>query len=152
MKPSEIRHIPSSEPKSSLFGNPFAGGAKTAMMLPSAVRVFLAPGGTDLRKSINILSFTTRIRYAAHPIGGLWIAVCQYGFRHNLTQEPLSGLEAISFFCITMWLPRRRTSTKPCLDKIAHTSLPERTRSLPNCYLNLGYKNLAMKTLLDLFG
>jgi hypothetical protein len=57
-----------------------------------------------------------------------------------------------SFFCITMCLPRRRTSMNPCLAKMEHTSWPERTRSLLNCHLNLGYENLAMKTLLDLFG
>ena len=35
-----------------------------------------------------------------------------------------------SFFCMMMWLPYRRTSSNPWLDRILQTSLPERTRSL----------------------
>jgi len=57
-----------------------------------------------------------------------------------------------SFFCMTIWLPRRRTSKKPCLERMEHTSLPERIRSLPKCHLDLGYENLAVKTLVNLFG
>lgn len=56
-----------------------------------------------------------------------------------------------NFFCMTMWLPRRRTSTKPCLAKIAHASLPERTRSLPNDDLDLSDINLLMKPLFHFF-
>lgn len=35
-----------------------------------------------------------------------------------------------SFFCIMMWLPLRRASSKPCLVMILQTSRPERARSL----------------------
>lgn len=41
---------------------------------------------------------------------------------------------------------------KPCLDRMEHTSLPERIRSLPKCHLNLSYENLAVKTLVKLLG
>src|SRR5438094_10611867 len=51
-----------------------------------------------------------------------------------------------------MWLPRLRTSTKACLNRIAQTSLPERTRSLPSRNLHLRDINLAVKALLYLFG
>src|SRR5271157_3205066 len=53
-------------------------------------------------------------------------------------------------FCITTWLPLLRTSTKPCFAKMAHTSRPDRTRSLPNGYLDLCHKQIAMQPLLDL--
>ncbi len=55
-----------------------------------------------------------------------------------------------NFFCITMWLPRLRTSRKPCWARIAHTSLPESTRSLTNCHLNLRHKYVLMESLLQL--
>lgn len=48
------------------------------------------------------------------------------------------------------WLPRLRTSTKPCLARIAHTSRPERTRSLPNGNLDLCHENLAVEPSLRL--
>src|SRR3990172_833172 len=55
-------------------------------------------------------------------------------------------------FCMTMWLPRLRTSTKPWRATIAQTSLPERTRSLPSGNLHLGDVDVAMEALLHLFG
>jgi hypothetical protein len=47
--------------------------------------------------------------------------------------------------CITLWLPRWRTATNPLSSRIRQTCDPEKTRSLPNRYFDLGYKNLAMK-------
>jgi hypothetical protein len=35
--------------------------------------------------------------------------------------------------------------------QMEHTCLPERTRSLPKGHLDLGYENLAVKTLLNFF-
>jgi hypothetical protein len=55
-----------------------------------------------------------------------------------------------NFFCITMWLPRRRTSSKPCLARMERTSLPEKILSLANSHLDLRYKNLSAQSLLDL--
>src|SRR5580700_9683565 len=55
------------------------------------------------------------------------------------------------FFCITTWLPRRRTSTNPCRAKIAQASLPDRTRSLPSGNLHLSDVHVAMQALLQLF-
>ena len=49
-------------------------------------------------------------------------------------------------FYITTWLPLLRTSTKPCFAKMAHTSRPDRTRSLPNGYLDLCHKHIAMQS------
>jgi len=45
-------------------------------------------------------------------------------------------------FCMTTWLPRRGTSTKPWPASSTHTSLPERTRSLPNGDLKVRYEDL----------
>ena len=53
-------------------------------------------------------------------------------------------------FCITTWLPLCRTSEKPCRERMAQTSRPERTRSLPNLYLKTSDKNLLVTTSLDL--
>jgi hypothetical protein len=55
-----------------------------------------------------------------------------------------------SFFCITMWLPRRRTSEKPCSARILQTSTPESIRSLPNLYLDPSDEHLAAQAALDL--
>src|SRR5262245_50762199 len=52
--------------------------------------------------------------------------------------------------CMTMWLPRLRTSTKPCVSRIRHTSRPERTRSLPMRGFESGYKDIRVQALLDL--
>jgi hypothetical protein len=41
-----------------------------------------------------------------------------------------------------MWLPRHRTSENPFRARIAHTSRPDKTRSLPNLDLDLSYKKL----------
>jgi hypothetical protein len=51
--------------------------------------------------------------------------------------------------CITMWLPRCLTRVNSCRSRIAHTSSPDRTRSLPTGYLNLGHENLFAETFLD---
>lgn len=56
------------------------------------------------------------------------------------------------FFCITIWLPLLRTSLKPCFYKIAHTSLPERIRSLPNGDLDLCHKNVPDKSTVYFLG
>ncbi len=56
------------------------------------------------------------------------------------------------FFCITIWLPRLRTSLNPCFSKIVHTSLPERIRSLPNGDLDLCHKNVSGKSTVYFFG
>ena len=44
-------------------------------------------------------------------------------------------------FCMIWWLPRWRT---------AKTSAPERTRSLPNHYLDLSYENIVVRAPGDL--
>src|SRR5438093_747334 len=54
--------------------------------------------------------------------------------------------------CIIMWLPRWRTKANPWRCRIAHTSLPESRRSLPNDDLHLGHKHVALQALLDLLG
>lgn len=56
-----------------------------------------------------------------------------------------------TFFCNTIWLPRLLTSIKPCWAKIAHTSFPERIRSLPNRDLDLRQINFSVESLLDFF-
>src|ERR1039457_3527149 len=53
---------------------------------------------------------------------------------------------------MTMWLPRLRTSTKPCRATIAQTSLPERTRSLPSGNLHLSDVYVAMEALFHFLG
>jgi hypothetical protein len=52
------------------------------------------------------------------------------------------------FPCFTIM----RTSSKPWRDKIAQTSFPERTRSLPNRHLYLSYKYFAVNPQLDFLG
>jgi hypothetical protein len=52
-----------------------------------------------------------------------------------------------NFFCITIWLPRLRTSSKPCRANIAQTSLPDSVRSLPKGYLDLCDKHFPMEAL-----
>ncbi len=44
--------------------------------------------------------------------------------------------------CMIAWLPRRRTSLKPCRARIAQTSRPDRTRSLANDRLNARHVKL----------
>jgi hypothetical protein len=53
-------------------------------------------------------------------------------------------VEGSAIFCITTWLPRCRTFWKPFRARMSQTSRPEKTRSLPNLDLELGYKNLRM--------
>jgi len=55
-----------------------------------------------------------------------------------------------ALLCITIWLPFRRTSENPWRDKMAHTSCPERTRSLPNLYLESGNKHFPVLPAVDL--
>lgn len=52
-------------------------------------------------------------------------------------------------FCMTIWLPRWRASTKPCRAGMAHASLPERTRSLLNGDVNLRDIDLLVEVFLD---
>lgn len=54
--------------------------------------------------------------------------------------------------CITMWLPRRRTSAKPCRSSMAQTSLPDKTRSLPKGNLKLGDEHLTVLARRDFGG
>ena len=49
-------------------------------------------------------------------------------------------------FCIILWLPRWRAGTNPCCSKILQISEPERTRSLPNRHLDLGYEYFTLKS------
>ena len=51
-----------------------------------------------------------------------------------------------------MLLPRRLTSLKPCCSKIRQASLPDRTRSLPNRYFQLGHIYLGEKPCPNLLG
>jgi hypothetical protein len=53
-------------------------------------------------------------------------------------------------FCMTTWLPRRRTSAKPLRARIRQTSRPERTRNLPKRYLKARNKDLRVQTPLNL--
>jgi hypothetical protein len=55
-------------------------------------------------------------------------------------------------FCIATWLPRWRTSTKPCLERMAQTSRPESLRSLPNVDLQRGDVHLRLQALDHLRG
>lgn len=41
------------------------------------------------------------------------------------------------FLCMMQWLPRWRISLNPSDSRMRQTSRPERTRSLPNRYLDL---------------
>src|SRR6478672_409098 len=50
---------------------------------------------------------------------------------------------------MTMWLPRRRTSTNPCDASKAQTSRPESTRSLGNVDLDFRYVHFAVHTAAD---
>jgi hypothetical protein len=59
-------------------------------------------------------------------------------------------VDCSSRFCITTWLPRCRTSTKPWRERMPQTSRPERTRSLPNLNLKSRDKYFRMPTPFDL--
>lgn len=54
--------------------------------------------------------------------------------------------------CITMWLPRRRTSLKPWPPRISQTSRPDRTRSLATRRVEPRHEYFGVKPLLDLPG
>jgi hypothetical protein len=54
--------------------------------------------------------------------------------------------------CMMMWLLRCRTSANLCSPKIAHTSRPDRTRSLPTGYLQTSDEHLTPHSPLDLLG
>ena len=59
-------------------------------------------------------------------------------------------VDSPSCHCMTTWLPRRRTSTKPCLARMRQTSRPERVRSLPNLHVERRDVELALEALPDL--
>src|SRR5258708_9117919 len=50
------------------------------------------------------------------------------------------------------WLPRWRTAVNPFCSRIRQISKPDRTRSLPNRYLDLSYKDFVVKTFGDFGG
>lgn len=54
--------------------------------------------------------------------------------------------------CITMWLPRCRTSLKPWPQRIWQTSRPDRTRSLATRRFESRHEHLGVKPLRDLRG
>src|SRR5512132_665602 len=55
-------------------------------------------------------------------------------------------------FCMTTWLPRLRTSRKPCFSRIEQTALPDSTRSLPNRDLDVRNVDFVSEPLLDFLG
>lgn len=55
-------------------------------------------------------------------------------------------------FCMTMWLPFCRLSTKPCLASIEQTSRPESLRNLPNSDLQRGDVDFRVDALRDFVG
>ena len=71
--------------------------------------------------------------------------------------SPWSGTGTVTVpsataFCITTWLPRRLTSTKPCVSRIRQTSRPESTRSLANGDLDMGHIDLVPQAPVDFLG
>jgi hypothetical protein len=52
-------------------------------------------------------------------------------------------------YCMIMWLPFRRISENPFLDRIQHTSFHESVRSLPNVNLERRYIEFCTKPLTD---
>ena len=54
-------------------------------------------------------------------------------------------VEFLVFFCIIIWLPRCRISSKPCRASIWQTCRPERIRNLANSDLQTGYENFTVK-------
>ena len=69
--------------------------------------------------------------------------------------SPWSGTGTVlvplsSRHCITMWLPRWRTCTKPCAARIVQISLPLKMRSLGNGNLDLSDKYVLVQPLCDL--
>ena len=59
-------------------------------------------------------------------------------------------VESASRFCMTMWLPRCRTCSKPCWARILHTSAPDNLRSLANGNTYLGDEDFWLEASLDL--
>ena len=57
-----------------------------------------------------------------------------------------------SCFCITMWLPLLRTSTKPWFESKWQTPAPDQTRNLANgcSHFHLRHIDFAVKPSLDL--
>lgn len=55
-------------------------------------------------------------------------------------------------FCMTTWLPRRRTSRNPWLASSAQSAPPEKTRSLPSPDLQRCKEDVAMRSGGDLRG
>jgi hypothetical protein len=55
-------------------------------------------------------------------------------------------------FCMTTWLPRRRTSPNPWDFRSVQSSAPEKTRSLPSANLQRGDVNVLMDTRRDFGG
>jgi hypothetical protein len=58
-------------------------------------------------------------------------------------------VEAGIFFCMITWLPRCRTSEKPCFSSTLQSSLPEKTRSLPYTHLKTGYEHVIVQSPTD---
>ena len=56
-----------------------------------------------------------------------------------------------SCFCITTWLPLRRTSEKPCFSSNEITAFPERGLSFPNRYPNACNEDVPMGTCINFF-
>ena len=54
--------------------------------------------------------------------------------------------------CITTWLPRCRIRTNPFWERLAQTSRPESTRSLPNGDLETRDVDLLVQPRLDFLG
>ena len=61
-------------------------------------------------------------------------------------------VESVRRFCMTTWLPRWRTITKPWRMRMVQISRPEKTPNLPNGYLQTRDVDLFMQAARDLFG
>src|SRR5829696_7606685 len=54
--------------------------------------------------------------------------------------------------CIMRWLPRVLAARNPFCSRIRQISLPERTRSLPNQYLDLSHEHLVVRSACNFRG
>ena len=54
-----------------------------------------------------------------------------------------------SALCMTTWLPLRRPSSKPFCPSIRQISVPDNTRSLANCYVDMSYIDFRVESPLD---